>query len=156
MFDKSIAEAVAELRKKSLHQIQVETAVKWAGRACAAARLGLHDDAEEYAHEAIEHAALSGDDGLLSDVRTVMRESGVDIQETISKEPKRWLITLFDEAGNESDRDPDENENWIFWAHSPSEAIEVMAKKLGYKSYDQFKEYGWRAMATPYDSEDEF
>lgn len=79
MFDKSIAEAVAELRKKTLHQIQVETAVKWAGRACGASLLGLPEDAEEYAHEAIEHAALSGNDDLLRDVRAVMRAHGVEI-----------------------------------------------------------------------------
>lgn len=79
MFEKATAEAVAELRQKSLHQIQIETAVKWASRACAASLLGLPEDAEEYAHEAIEHAALSGNDDLLRDVRAVMRAHGVEI-----------------------------------------------------------------------------
>lgn len=78
-FDRAIADAVAELRKKSLHDIQVETAVKWAGRACGASLLGLPEDAEEYAHEAIEHAALSGDDDLLRAVRAVMRRHGVEL-----------------------------------------------------------------------------
>jgi hypothetical protein len=39
--------------------------------------MGRHDDAEEYAHEAIEHAALSGDDRLLGAVRAAMRGHGV-------------------------------------------------------------------------------
>ncbi len=68
-------EGFVELRKKTLHQIQVETAYKWSGRACAAALLGRMDDAEEYAHEAIEHAALSGDDQLLA---AEERRAGLD------------------------------------------------------------------------------
>ena len=67
--EQAIREALVELRGKTLRQIQVDTAYKWAGRACAAAMMGRHDDAEEYAHEAIEHAALSGDDNLLAEVR---------------------------------------------------------------------------------------
>jgi hypothetical protein len=75
--EKAIREALVELRGKTLHQVQVETAYKWAGRACAASMMGQHDDAEEYAHEAIEHAALSGDDRLLGAVRAAMRGHGV-------------------------------------------------------------------------------
>jgi len=78
-FDDKIAKAMTELRQKTLHQIQIETALTWAGRACAAAQLGLPEDAEEYAHEAIEHAALSGNDDLLRDVRSTMRSYGVEI-----------------------------------------------------------------------------
>ena len=76
---KSIEEGLAELRRKDLHTIQVETAIKWCGRACAAALLGRHDDAEEYAHEAIEHAALSGDDALLAAVRRAQRAHGIEV-----------------------------------------------------------------------------
>lgn len=77
--ERAIAEGMEELSLKGLHQVQVETAIKWCGRACAAAMMGRMDDAEEYAHEAIEHAALSGDDRLLSGVRSAMRHCGVDL-----------------------------------------------------------------------------
>lgn len=72
-----ITKASLELASKCINQIQVETALTWAGRACAAASLGLHADAREYAHEAIEHAALSGHDALLRDVRAALRDHGV-------------------------------------------------------------------------------
>jgi len=75
----AIEDALEELKRKSLSQIQIETAVKWAGRACAAAMLGRPDDAEEYAHEAIEHAALSGDMHLLQAVRNAMRSCNVKL-----------------------------------------------------------------------------
>jgi len=77
--DQAINDGLAELRKKSLRQIQVETAYKWSGRACAAAMMGRMDDAEEYAHEAIEHAALSGDDRLLAEVRRAHARFGVQV-----------------------------------------------------------------------------
>ena len=67
--EQAIREALVELRGKTLHQIQIETAYKWAGRACAASMMGKPNDAEEYAHEAIEHAALSGDMHLLQAVK---------------------------------------------------------------------------------------
>ena len=68
----AIRDALEELRRSPIEHIQVQTAVKWAGRACAAQMLGLPDDAEEYAHEAIEHAALSGDMLLLQSVKNAM------------------------------------------------------------------------------------
>ena len=74
-----IEKAIAELQQKTLNAIQQETAKVWAGRACAAAHLGLHHDAIEYAHEAVEHAALSGNDTLLREVRTTMRQFGVEV-----------------------------------------------------------------------------
>ena len=77
--DQAINDGLAELRKKSLRQIQVETAYKWSGRACAAAMMGRMDDAEEYAHEAIEHAALSGDDRLLAEVRRAHAGFGIQV-----------------------------------------------------------------------------
>jgi hypothetical protein len=65
--------ATAELQQKSLRDIQRETAIKWAGRASAAAKLGLGPAiVDEYRHEAIEHAALSGDALTLASVRQVV------------------------------------------------------------------------------------
>lgn len=67
-----VEKALTELSEKSLHDIQVETALTWCGRACAAAQMGLPEDAKEYAHEAIEHAALSSENDLLERVRTAL------------------------------------------------------------------------------------
>lgn len=74
-----INKALIELRSKSLQQIQVETALTWCGRACAASVLGHDRDAVEYGHEALEHAALSGSDVLLRDVREAMRLHAVEV-----------------------------------------------------------------------------
>ena len=60
-----------ELRAFSQNEIQVQTAVTWAARACAAMELGL--PSEDYAHEAVEHAALSGNDLLLRDIRAAFQ-----------------------------------------------------------------------------------
>lgn len=73
-----IESAVVELCEKSLDDIQRETACKWAGRACAAAALGLDKDSHEYAHEAIEHAALCPDERVLHAVRTLFKKHGVE------------------------------------------------------------------------------
>lgn len=72
-----IRRAAEELTQKTLNDIQVETALVWAGRAYAAAQMRKLADAVEYAHEAIEHAALSGDDGLLLAIRQALNECGV-------------------------------------------------------------------------------
>lgn len=74
-----IEKAIAELQQKTLNAIQQETAKVWAGRACAAASMGLWHDAIEYAHESVEHAALSGNDALLREVRLTMRQFGVEV-----------------------------------------------------------------------------
>jgi len=74
-----VKKAAAELRVKSLKDIQVETAKTWAGRACVASGLGLKQDAIEYAHEAIEHAALSGKERLLTDIRASLQACGVEV-----------------------------------------------------------------------------
>lgn len=68
-----------ELRSKPHEQIQVETAYKWAARACAAQELRRTEAACDYGHEAIEHAALSGDDAVLQDVRALLDAHGVYI-----------------------------------------------------------------------------
>lgn len=64
-----VEDAREELSKKTYHQVQRETAWKWASRACAsyewvsdgenAQPLMSWTVAEEYFHEAIEHAALT-------------------------------------------------------------------------------------------------
>lgn len=66
-----IAAALVELNQKSITQIQAETAYTWAYRAAAAWRMQNTADAVEYQHEAIEHAALTGDDTLLDEVRQI-------------------------------------------------------------------------------------
>lgn len=77
--DTYIAKALEELKKKSLVEIQVETALVWCGRACAASQLGLQVDSVEYAHEAIEHAALSGNDSVLTYVRGLLEQFKVPV-----------------------------------------------------------------------------
>lgn len=75
-------QALAELAEKTIEQIQRETAYTWAYRAWAArelatkttsraAFLGMMCDATEYSAEAVEHAALAGDE-VLSDVRQIV------------------------------------------------------------------------------------
>lgn len=71
--------AIDELKKKTLNEVHKETALTWCGRACAAAAMGLPDDAIEYAHESVEHAALSGDDKLLSSVREAFAYYNIDL-----------------------------------------------------------------------------
>lgn len=80
------AKALEELQRKSLQQIQFDTAVTWANRAWAARRLAqvsaaqgdsnsammYSHDATEYEHEAIEHAALCGVDEALATVRQII------------------------------------------------------------------------------------
>jgi hypothetical protein len=76
-------QALDELAAKSLAQIQTETALTWAYRAWAAKAyatkatsksqfLDWMNDSTEYAHEAIEHAALVGGDDVLHEVRQII------------------------------------------------------------------------------------
>lgn len=74
-----VKQALTELKQKSLRQIQLETAMAWYGRAVAAAMLSKQADAIEYAHEAIEHAALSGDLALLGAIRAGLQSHGVEL-----------------------------------------------------------------------------
>ena len=76
---KATEEAITELQEKGLKQIQVETAAKWCGRALAARILGLAErDVTEFAHEAVEHAALSGDEQVLRIVRIALEEFEIE------------------------------------------------------------------------------
>ena len=84
ILEPSVASATAELKRKTLHEIQRETAVTWGWRAWAAVdyaqrcrtparRRRWMDDAHEYAHEALEHAALSEDnDGFEDEIRRLV------------------------------------------------------------------------------------
>lgn len=69
--EQSQQRALTELQTKSIEQIQSETAYIWAYRAWAARELGLTLDASEYFHEALEHAALTGSDDTLREVRRI-------------------------------------------------------------------------------------
>lgn len=71
-----IKEAKEEIEKKSYLEIQKETAWKWASRAAAAFELSIEEKdlkrkvaqyqvAQEFEHEALEHAALYEDSGKL-------------------------------------------------------------------------------------------
>jgi len=75
--------AIQELGQKDYRQIQTETAWTWASRSAAwyqncinskpNEKLAAWTLAEEYAHEAFEHAALvEGDDNLVKTVRTAL------------------------------------------------------------------------------------
>ena len=80
--------ALGELSVKSLEQIQTETARAWARRCWAAKQLAqdaqargdwaafarFTRDSTEYCHESLEHAALSGNDNLLQEVRQIFDE----------------------------------------------------------------------------------
>jgi hypothetical protein len=59
--------AAVEVQKKSITTIQYETAITWCGRSivahgiyAAGGSISMLLDAEEYGHEALEHAALAG------------------------------------------------------------------------------------------------
>ncbi|NDC38685.1 MAG: hypothetical protein EBZ48_11615 [Proteobacteria bacterium] len=72
-------DALAELDKKDMKTIQVETAEKWCGRALAAKLMGRAErDVTEFAHEAVEHAALSGDEATLRTIRIALEEFGIE------------------------------------------------------------------------------
>lgn len=75
-----VQQALAEFRQgKTLRAIQHETALVWGGRAIAAQMTGREADAIEYAHEAIEHAALSGVPRLLDEIRMTLRAHRIDV-----------------------------------------------------------------------------
>lgn len=77
MLDKYLDKAYQDVTSKTLTQIQYETAWTWTARACAAARLGKASDAREYAHEGLEHAALSAKPMFVDELRAVLASYGV-------------------------------------------------------------------------------
>lgn len=75
-----VQRALTEFQQgKTLRAIQHETALVWSGRAIAAQLTGKPADAIEYAHEAVEHAALSGVPRLLDEIRGVLRDHRIDV-----------------------------------------------------------------------------
>lgn len=72
--DDDIKEAIKEVKEKTKQQVDIDTAHKWANRAIACLliakqteegkeRLKWIDFADDYRHEALEHAATADDDG---------------------------------------------------------------------------------------------
>ena len=80
-FPEKLSEAISaarkELARKGLRAVQTETAIKWLGRAVVAKEQGKFDDAHEYAHEALEHAALASEAALITDVRRSLSQIGI-------------------------------------------------------------------------------
>jgi DUF1009 family protein len=76
--EEAIQKAKEELADKTLKQVQISTAITWCGRACVAAK-NKSEDAVDYAHESIEHAALSGDDALLKMIRDILKDHGIEL-----------------------------------------------------------------------------
>ena len=68
----SIQHATAELQTVPKTEIERRTAITWAARAISAYRLKMYSDVADYAHEAIEHAAVSGDDQLPAYLRAAI------------------------------------------------------------------------------------
>jgi|SRR5581483_743917 len=91
-------EAKKELSEKTYLQIQEETAWKWASRAAAAysevsnqstlmQKVGLLNVAEEYKHEAVEHAALYEDGGkLVASIQGALDSYADDAAKHVEKE----------------------------------------------------------------------
>jgi hypothetical protein len=69
--------ALSELGRSSMHDIQLQTALVWYGRAIAAIKLGRPEDAREFAHESIEHAALSGNMRLVAELHQRFAANGL-------------------------------------------------------------------------------
>jgi hypothetical protein len=94
----NIKEAQTELAQKSYNDVQVETAVKWASRACACyqtvveseptVKLSWWTQGAEYESEAIEHAALSGDnasaliESLKKEIKPYQEKAFADMEAT--------------------------------------------------------------------------
>jgi len=96
-----VDDALKELAQKSYVDIQVETAWKWASRAAASYEaLSTEEDkkallasfmmAEEYFHEAMEHAALARDNILLQSIVNAVspyeEKAAAHIHETFGSE----------------------------------------------------------------------
>ena len=70
--------AVKEAEIKSRHDMLIESALIWCGRACAAIKDGQTEDAALYAQEALNHAQLSGFQGLVAMILEAFRIYRVD------------------------------------------------------------------------------
>lgn len=95
----NLKDALKELSDNTYAEIQTETAWKWASRACAcyetcsessqmSKKLVWWTLGEEYQHEAVEHAALVGNDGgLVKEVREAIHIYQENAAETIGVDP---------------------------------------------------------------------
>jgi len=94
-----LEEALKELAEKSLNDIQIETAWKWASRAAASYKNSLNARGkdrmlywalgEEYYHEAVEHAALADSESFLKEVREALSSYQEEASEALGK---RFLV----------------------------------------------------------------
>jgi uncharacterized protein (DUF1015 family) len=95
-----VDEASKELESKSYGQIQKETAWKWASRAAASflsckkakkdEKLVFWTVAEEFYHEAIEHAALvESDESLVKEVREAIHSYQEEAAESMGSDPEK-------------------------------------------------------------------
>jgi hypothetical protein len=72
-----IEAARSELKRSGMADIQRQTALVWYGRAVAAIELARPEDAREFAHESIEHAALAGDMSLVVELHRRLAAIGL-------------------------------------------------------------------------------
>jgi hypothetical protein len=75
---KRLVEARAELSSKTMCEIQVDTAYRWAARAIVAYDAGRVRDGDEFAGEAAEHSALGelgGCKGLSTEILSVLQKA---------------------------------------------------------------------------------
>jgi len=84
--------ALTELADKSISEIEAETATVWAGRSLASFQLFFNSgdigrllDAEEFMHEALEHAALSEHFELLAELGPKLVEAARAAREHASQ-----------------------------------------------------------------------
>lgn len=84
----AIAQAHDELLVTTIEDIQTTTAITWAGRAIASynfywetGSLKHLSNAEEFAHEALEHAALVPDPSLLDSLRPQLLHAAAEAKE---------------------------------------------------------------------------
>ena len=104
----NVEEALQELGQKSLNDIQKETAVKWASRAAASFQNCLSETGtkkmvcwsvgEEYAHEAVEHAALVEGEDMVSVIKQEL--------EQYRQAAAQSLDQLFEEKAVPSEQNP--------------------------------------------------
>lgn len=130
MITLNIPEAEAELNQKSYRDIQSETAAKWGARAAvsyqnvinavAGNKLLFWTVAEEFNHEAIEHAALVEDGGeLVGEIQDAVRpyqEAALDVLRAIFNvekidevEEEVSDVPQSDESEEESEEKQEEN-----------------------------------------------
>jgi len=134
---KYIEDARQELQEKSLEDIQIETAKKWAARAYVAYEIAVYfgsedrDNAmgwfhvgEEYRHEALEHAALveaeDESNSLLNNIRELLNpirdmaiESAYGVRSEVVTEVEEETVSEEDieEASSSSEEIIDEKKD---------------------------------------------